>query len=482
MSISLDEMIAIDVNRLRTLRKKAGLTLREVSQISGYSVSHLSNVERGEKRPTEGLVRSYEALAHGNGRRRVPRPVAGPAALRSDCGAELHDDFGTRLMRLRIASGRSLAQAADRIHISRSHLGNLETGRRRPTAEVAKACDAAFGASGALIVLALEARTHRETEPPARPAPRSSAAKTCFSPDPGEVLETCTVSFRRWRAVGQHERPCDLLANLVAEADHVADVASAVGRGTLQDDLWMLAARYAEFTGWMFQEAAQDATAEQWTRTAIAWATRAGDHDMASYAWERRALTALYSGDAEGTVALARRAQECKGVSPRVLGLAARREAQGHALGGDKSAYQRALDRSRALLSRGPAPYPNGVSWGPNTISDSSMVIEASSLVDLRCFGEAAELFDGESCRSAQQMPPRTRTRFAVKHSLALLGSGDVERASEVLDSVLPSIARVDSATIRWDMRRLLNEFNRRRSHPRAALALPNIHNVLRQR
>lgn len=203
---------------------------------------------------------------------------------------------------------------------------------------------------------------------------------------------------------------------------------------------------------------------------------------MASYAWERRALTALYNGDAEATVALARRAGECSGVSPRVLGLAARREAQGHALGGDKGAYQRALDRSRELLSHGPAPYPNGVSWGPNTITDSSLVIEASSLVDLRCFGEAAELFDGESCRSAQQVPPRTRARFAVKQSLALLGSGDIDRACDVLDSVLPSITRVDSATIRCDMRSLLNGFNRRRSHLRAASALPNIHNVLRPR
>ena len=475
-------MIAIGADQLRALRKKAGLTLREVAQIIGYSVSHLSNVERGEKRPTEGLVRSYEALAFRNARRGAPQPVARSGAVPSDLGGELDDDFGTRLMRLRIASGRSLAQAADKIHISRSHLGNLETGRKRPTVEVAKACDAAFGASGALVMLALEARAHRETEPPVRRAPCSSADKTCLSADPGEVLETRTGSFRRWRAAGQRERPRDLLAGLATEADHVAEVANAAGAGTLQDDLWMLAARYAEFVGWMFQEAAQDAAAERWTKTATDWATRAGDHDMASYAWERRALAALYNGDAEATVALARRAGECNEVSPRVLGLAARREAQGHALGGDRGAYQRALDRSRALLSHGPAPYPNGQSWGPNTITDSSLVIEASSLVDLRCFGEAAELFDSESCRSAQQVPPRTRARFAVKQSLALLGSGDIDRACDVLDSVLPSITRVDSATIRCDMRRLLNGFNRRRSHPRAASALPNIHNVLRPR
>lgn len=482
MSISSDENDATHANRLRLLRKNAGLTLREAAQIIGYSTSHLSNVERGEKRPTEGLVRGYEALADGNVRRCRPQSIAGRPPMPNGLSGELDDDFGTRLMRLRIASGRSLAQAAGRIHISRSHLGNLETGRKRPTADVANACDAVFGAAGALIRLALEARALRETETPTWHGARPSADAARLPLDPDEVLETCTSSFRRLRALGQHERPRDLLTDLVTEAGHVASVAGAAGSGARQDNLWMLAARYAEFVGWMFQEAAQEAAAESWTGAAADWAARAGDHDMTSYAWERRALTALYNGDAEATVSLARRGGECKGVSSRVLGLAARREAQGHALGGDKGAYQRALDRSRDLLVHGPAPYPNGVSWGPNTITDSSVVIEASSLVDLGRFGEAAELFDSESCRSAPLLPPRTRARFAVKQSMALLGSGDIDRACDVLSSMLPSIARVDSATIRCDLRRLLNGFNRRRSHPRAEAALPNIHNVLRPR
>jgi transcriptional regulator with XRE-family HTH domain len=454
------------------------MTLRELAQIFGYSTSHLSNVERGAKRPSAGLVRSYEALAHGNVPRGILRSVAAPGPVPSDPGAEHDDDFGTRLMRLRIASGCSLTQAAGRIHISRSHLGNLETGRKRPTVDVAKACDTVFGAAGALIQLAAEARTRSETEAP--PCPNADLA--CLPLEPDEVLEKCTNSFRRLRAAGQRERPRDLLTDLVTQADHVASVAGAAGSGSVRDELWMLAARYAEFAGWMFQEAAQEAATDRWTRAATEWAARAGDHDMASYAWERRALTALYNGDAGATVALARRAGEYKEVSPRVLGLAARREAQGHALGGDKDAYQRAFDRSRELLAHGPAPYPNGASWGPNTIPDSSTVIEASSLVDLGCFREAAELFDAESCRSVQPVPPRTRARFAVKQSMALLGSGDIDRACYVLDSVLPSIVRVDSATIRSDMRRLLNGFNRRRSHPRAAAAIPNIHNILRPR
>jgi hypothetical protein len=63
---------------------------------------------------------------------------------------------------------------------------------------------------------------------------------------------------------------------------------------------------------------------------------------------------------------------------------------------------------------------------------------------------------------------------------MALLGVGEIDRACDVLDAVLPVIARVDSATIRRDTRRVLNVLNRRRGHPRAAYAVPNVHNVLR--
>src|SRR5262249_29714588 len=76
-----------------------------------------------------------------------------------------------------------------------------------------------------------------------------------------------------------------------------------------------------------------------------------GDTDLVQFALVRGADLALYRDDGVQTVALARRAQANPGVAPRVLGLAAQREAQGHALIGDYDACMRALDRSTELLA-----------------------------------------------------------------------------------------------------------------------------------
>lgn len=59
--------------RLRTLRKSHGLKLREVSEITGLSIPHISDVERGRNEPSlvacGAFCRCYEMtlenLFHG---------------------------------------------------------------------------------------------------------------------------------------------------------------------------------------------------------------------------------------------------------------------------------------------------------------------------------------------------------------------------------------------------------------------------------
>ena len=47
---------------LRTVRKGAELTQKELSGISGYSRTQIQMVERGKRNPSPGLVMSYMAL------------------------------------------------------------------------------------------------------------------------------------------------------------------------------------------------------------------------------------------------------------------------------------------------------------------------------------------------------------------------------------------------------------------------------------
>jgi hypothetical protein len=109
----------------------------------------------------------------------------------------------------------------------------------------------------------------------------------------------------------------------------------------------IIASRYADYTRWLVQERGTDFGALRWTRQAIELANAAGDPSFAAYGLVRHALMTLYRGDAAQTIQLARRAQAGT-LPPRIRGLAAAREAQGHAIAADYDSTMRALDRASA--------------------------------------------------------------------------------------------------------------------------------------
>ena len=472
------------------MRKAAGLTLAGAAEVFGYSTPHLSNVECGRRKASADLVRKYESLltssvAPDQGPGTAPRrsgarlATAGVVGDGTDADTRL-DDFATALMRRRLARKWSLTMLALRTGISKSHLGNIEAGRRHPGAWVAESCDIALRAGGALIRLAGERRSDTVTvpAPPVLPAAEDAVSAV---PDPEEVMQSEHGRLLALRSAAQRLPPQDVLPDLAAGSRLLAAIAPRVG-GALGREVWLLAARYAEFTGWMVQEAGRDVDAVRWTETAARWAALGGDRDVASYGWERRALTTLYRGDGPGTVALARRGVRVSTASPRVLGLALRREAQGHALAGDRAACQEALRRAAKLMATAPPPFPGGVSWGPNTIADDSALVEASCLVDLGLHREAAALFTDDPAAGVPARALRTRVRFASRGAMALAGAGEIGPACGLLSGLLADAARVDSATIRADLRRTVTILNRHRGDPQVRALLPDLHNLLRPR
>ncbi|MFF8267219.1 helix-turn-helix domain-containing protein [Streptomyces sp. NPDC016562] len=64
--------------------------------------------------------------------------------------------FPTRLRRLRVQRGLSLADLARRTHYSKGYLSKIETGAKRATADVARRCDEVLGAGGELVRMAGE--------------------------------------------------------------------------------------------------------------------------------------------------------------------------------------------------------------------------------------------------------------------------------------------------------------------------------------
>jgi hypothetical protein len=223
-----------------------------------------------------------------------------------------------------------------------------------------------------------------------------------------------------------------------------------------------LAARYAEYTGWMAQEAGDDGQAGWWTDRAVDLAAAGGDAEMAAYGLVRRGLIALYRHDAVATVALAEQAQ-AQARGPRIAGLAAQREAQGHALAGEYDACFRALDRAADLLSKDDAVRGEGSSapvMGTSTVADPVAAASGWCWFDLGYPERATEILRRELDRIPAGAD-RARARYGARLALALAGSGEPEEACAVADVVLDACERVDSATVRLDLRGLTRALNR---------------------
>jgi hypothetical protein len=191
-------------------------------------------------------------------------------------------------------------------------------------------------------------------------------------------------------------------------------------------------------------------------------AAAGGDRALAGYALVRRALVTLYREDAAETVALARRAQH-SALPPRIRGLAAQREAQGHALAGDRDACLRALDRARRLLARdGGSEQPV---LGTSHLPDPAGMVTGWCLVDLGSPSKGAEELGAQLARIAPSAV-RTRVRYGVRQALARAFEGEIEEACALTSRLLDGAEAVHSATVRVDLRRLARALARHRNHP----------------
>ncbi|MEU9042565.1 MULTISPECIES: helix-turn-helix transcriptional regulator [unclassified Kitasatospora] len=407
-------------------------------------------------------------------------------------------EFGPELRRRRIAAGLTLTRLAELLSYSKGHLSKIERGHKPPPPELARRCDARLGADGELerllpsrAVAPAESDTGGDGEPLLRvdregvrwsgamgrrqllaagatsllggglAAALPPAAPTAVIAESTPV-EIFRVQFDQMRQLGQTGDPGTLLPLLTVQTHTLCELAvqtDAVNR----DRLLVLAARYAEYAGWMAQEADDTPLALSWTARAVELAQAGGDHDLASYALVRRALVAFYAGDATQTVQLVEPAQDGS-LPPRIRGLAAQREAQGHALAGDHTACLRSLDRARELLARADAETDGGAPvLGTTNLTDPAAVVTGWCLYDLGRPGQAAEVLDRECLRIPAQAV-RSRARYGLRRALAHAAVGEPERACELAAELLPLVPALRSATIRSDVRRLDRELQRFRA------------------
>jgi transcriptional regulator with XRE-family HTH domain len=413
--------------------------------------------------------------------------------------------FGPELRRRRQEAGLSLARLAEQVHYSKSYLSKVETGQKPAGAALARRCDAALNAGGELSALARSTRPAPVPLDPVddgevwvvslaadgaggfRPMRRrdvlslgaasflgigfSTRATSAAARDESALL-AFRAMFDQSRRLGQLTSPGAVLPSVITMTQALRGMASAAGSDT-RGGLLLLAGRCAEYAGWMSQEAGDDRAAGWWTDRAGELAGAAGDGDLSAYTLIRQAEIALYRDDARHTIALARAAQR-PGTLPRVRGLAAQREAQGHALAGDYDACRRLLDQAANLLATDQSATAAHPMLGSSTVPNLDEVITAWCLHDLGRPQDAATILDRELPRIPVSAR-RARARFGVRQALAHADAGEVDQACVLATELLDTVELVDSATIRLDLRRLARTLARRLRQPAVREIYPRL-------
>ena len=141
--------------------------------------------------------------------------------------------------------------------------------------------------------------------------------------------------------------PAHLLALTSLHLQFISELLT-VAAGEGRTELLTVGARYAEFAGWLHQDAGNPQEAAYWSDRAMGWAQAAGNDLMVSYVLMRKSNQASSQGNANRTLGLARAALRGQDrLSPRARALALRQEARGHALSGDPTGCARTLEVAR---------------------------------------------------------------------------------------------------------------------------------------
>lgn len=311
---------------LRHFRTQAGLSLRELGKHCHYDYSRLSRMETGEHLGDEAMLASLDQILGAGGLLTALRTAAQPpanltAAVIPLPSEILHPTDGDPVMlEIRQPDGRSV-----RVSISRREFGHLlGTGALR----------AALPAG----VLNLD-----------------EADRIAHTMDQPSRLDPQAIEYYR-RLLTEHYTadkmlgPRQLLGPAMAQLD-ILDSLRAHARPPAATPLLRVLAQYAEFVGWLHQDAGDLYAALYWSDRASQWAQTAGDYQMVAYLLIRKSNIACLADDATTVIELAAAAQNVPAdIDPKIIALAAQQEARGWAMIGDPDHCCLKLDTAADLL------------------------------------------------------------------------------------------------------------------------------------
>ncbi|QLQ37337.1 helix-turn-helix domain-containing protein [Micromonospora robiginosa] len=362
--------------------------------------------------------------------------------------------IGERLKALRKRAGLGQREMAKLAHCSTAQISRLEHGSRRLKLDVARILDDELRTGNTLQDLVLNAaeaaarRSGNSRRGEARVQRRRLPSHD--APDVDDLEFGCRTIFTQLRTFGQQLEPQAVLP--MAEG-LLESIRRAPSRAASGERLTAIAARCADFCGWMAQEQGEDKTALRWTKTAARLAARIQDHDLMAYSHVRHAEISLYRGDPAATISSAKRGQANQRTSPRVRALGARVEAQGHSLMGNSRAAAACLDRMASGLTSTRQPGSYGL-LGSSTVDDHYALAVGWCAYDQ---GRYALAVDNLS-RVWEALPSsavRARGLYGSRLAAAAAANGDLDLAVSVGRRAAVDVHSTRSATGRHQLRLL---------------------------
>jgi hypothetical protein len=385
-------------------------------------------------------------------------------------------EFGNELRSRRLAAGFSLSAFADKIYYSKGYLSRVENGEQRPGAALARSCDRALAAGGALI--RLQASADREPESPAAVlVPPPSVEPVAVRRDYAAAAQVVDLQIlfseglEHVRRKGHRFSPRLVLPGLLREVEALSGIAAETRDPVAAASLRGLVARQQEYAGWMFQEDGDARTAVEWTRAAGRTAVAAGDRPFELWTLIRRAEIALYAQDDAAVIALCDQVAAANQDDDSLGAITARVSAQGHALAGDRSAAFAALDRCAELSARSAA---GSAAYGTTSLADPIAMITGWVLAELGDVAAAVEIL-GRQVPRIPATSVRSRARFGTREALAYALMGELDEACALTRSLLEAVEQTASATVAEDLRRLGRSLNRWSADRRVAALLPDL-------
>lgn len=386
------------------------------------------------------------------------------AADTADIGGPVNETFGQALRRLR--GSRSVRDVAQLAKCGKSYVSDLEHGKRHPTPQLAAALDQALAAGGELVALAAV----RPGTPPLEKAAalrRGITDALAAGPMTDASLEEWEYTVARHGRATRYLPESELLEELTAD---FADLQRILTHRHPPPVRRRLTLAVAQMSGLMALTLLKlgDHSSRDWWRTGRAAAAAIEDRAALSWMYAHEAYELYYSGNMEGAVELACRAEHMAGGLPCVgPALAAPLEARAHAVLGRRGETATALTRAQHALDRLDAADRIGSAFGYN--ERQLRFHSGNAWTHLADTGRARE----EHSRALELYPASDhtdRSLIHLDHAVCLAHEGDpAAAAAHALETITHLPPEHCSALIIYRARELVTRV------PRDRQALPEV-------